>query len=106
MQIKVKISSTITEPAIHGQTDQKHLEFINEPMGDKAVTKLAGIGGTLGARMSSKGHDKAYVVLGQFLVCNKDEEDFVKWMVSTFRARKKSAVDCYQCLSDYFDQFA
>ena len=75
-------------------------------MGAKAVTELAGIGANLGAKMSSKGFDRAYVVLGQFLVCNKDREAFVKWMVKTFGARRKSAGDCYQCLFDYFDQFA
>ena len=106
MQIKVKISSTITEPAIHRDTDQKHLDFINEPIGAKPVTELAGIWENLGARMSREGFDKAYVVFGQFLVFNREKEAFVEWMMKTFRARPKSATACYQCLSDYFDQFA
>lgn len=39
-------------------TSQKHRNFIAEPMSDKPVTDLAGIGDVLGKRLSSKGFDK------------------------------------------------
>ena len=43
---------------------QKHRDFILEPMGEKEVTAVAGIGPVLGSRLSEKGFDKAYVLLG------------------------------------------
>lgn len=39
-------------------TSQKHRNFIAEPMGEKPVTDLAGIGEVLGKRFESKGFDK------------------------------------------------
>ena len=45
-------------------------------MGQKPVTQLAGIGEALGGRLASKGFDKAYVVLGQFLLLKMNEELF------------------------------
>jgi barrier-to-autointegration factor len=39
-------------------TSQKHQDFVSEPMGDKDVTCVAGIGPVLGQRLSDKGYDK------------------------------------------------
>ncbi|XP_059350292.1 barrier-to-autointegration factor-like [Daphnia carinata] len=86
-------------------TSQKHRNFVAEPMGDKAVTDLAGIGGVLGDRLEKKGFDKAYVVLGQFLVLKKNKELFVDWLKDTAGANAKQAGDCHQCLSDWCDEF-
>ncbi|KAB7499225.1 UNVERIFIED_CONTAM: hypothetical protein RMT77_006081 [Armadillidium vulgare] len=86
-------------------TSQKHRNFVAEPMGDKSVTELAGIGNVLGDRLSSKGFDKAYVVLGQFLVLKKNEELFIDWIKDTAGANSKQARDCHQCLSDWCEEF-
>merc|ERR1711981_614377 len=86
-------------------TSQKHRNFIAEPMSDKPVTELAGIGETLGKRLSSKGFDKAYVVLGQFLVLKKNRDLFVDWLKDYAGANSKQSADCYQCLSDWCDEF-
>lgn len=39
-------------------TSQKHKDFVAEPMGEKSVMALAGIGEVLGKRLEDKGFDK------------------------------------------------
>ncbi|XP_055311090.1 barrier-to-autointegration factor [Sitodiplosis mosellana] len=86
-------------------TSQKHRNFVAEPMGEKPVTDLAGVGETLGKRLAEAGFDKAYTVLGQYLILKKDSELFKDWMKDTCNANAKQATDCYQCLSDWCEEF-
>lgn len=44
------------------RTSQKHKEFIAEPMGEKEITCVAGIGEVLGKRLQDKGYDKVKFV--------------------------------------------
>ena len=74
-------------------------------MGDKLVTDLAGIGPVLGGKLAEKGFDKAYVVLGQFLVLKKNEELFKDWVNQTCGANAKQSGDCYNCLKEWCDAF-
>ncbi|CAL4132364.1 unnamed protein product [Meganyctiphanes norvegica] len=80
-------------------------DFVAEPMGEKAVSDLEGIGPVLGERLASRGYNKAYVVLGQFLVLKKNKELFIDWLQDTSGANSKQAGDCYQCLSDWCEEF-
>lgn len=86
-------------------TSQKHRNFVLEPMGEKEVTELAGIGPVLGGKLKDKGFDKAYTVLGQFLLLKKNEEYFVDWVKDTCGANSKQATDCCNCLRDWCDSF-
>ena len=86
-------------------TSQKHRNFVSEPMGDKDVSDLAGIGKVLGGKLQDAGFDKAYVVLGQFLVLKKDEEMFLGWIRSTTGANSRQSKDCYNCLKEWCDAF-
>uniref|UniRef100_A0A0K8TT20 Barrier-to-autointegration factor-like protein n=1 Tax=Tabanus bromius TaxID=304241 RepID=A0A0K8TT20_TABBR len=86
-------------------TSQKHRNFVAEPMGDKPVKDLAGVGDTLGARLEAAGFDKAYTVLGQYLILKKDAELFKEWMKDVCNATSKQASDCYQCLNDWCEEF-
>ena len=47
-------------------TSQKHQDFVGEPMGEKEVTAIAGIGTVLGERLSEKGFDKVNALLAVF----------------------------------------
>ncbi|XP_030036231.2 barrier-to-autointegration factor [Manduca sexta] len=86
-------------------TSQKHRNFVAEPMGEKPVTELAGIGPVLGKRLETAGFDKAYIVLGQYLVLKKDRELFQELMKDVCSASSKQSGDCYQCLKDWCDEF-
>lgn len=39
-------------------TSQKHRNFVAEPMGEKPVSELAGVGEVLGRRLETAGFDK------------------------------------------------
>ncbi|KAJ3588847.1 hypothetical protein NHX12_009701 [Muraenolepis orangiensis] len=86
-------------------TSQKHKDFVAEPMAEKNVNALAGIGDVLGRRLEERGFDKAYVVLGQFLVLKKDEELFRDWLKDTCSANSQKQGDCYGCLREWCDSF-
>lgn len=39
-------------------TSQKHKNFVGEPMGEKDIREVAGIGEVLGKRLTDSGYDK------------------------------------------------
>ncbi|KAK6997666.1 barrier-to-autointegration factor [Biomphalaria glabrata] len=86
-------------------TSKKHQNFVSEPMGEKPVTDLAGIGEVLGKRLEENNYDRAYTVLGQFLLFKKDPELFKDWLKETCGANAKQQEDCYSCLKEWCDQF-
>lgn len=47
-------------------TSQKHRNFVQEPMGEKSVTELAGIGEVLGGRLKEHGFDMVFFFLSFF----------------------------------------
>jgi hypothetical protein len=86
-------------------TSQKHQDFVSEPMGEKDVTEVAGIGKVLGQRLIDKGFDKAYVLLGQFLVMKKDEENFKEWLKDACGANALQATNCFECLNEWCNSY-
>jgi len=55
-------------------TSQKHRNFVAEPMGEKPVTDLAGIGEVLGDRLMKEGYDKvlltySYRLIKTIIIC-------------------------------------
>lgn len=48
---------------------------------------------------------QAYVVLGQYLVLKKNQELFIEWLKDEANANTKQARDCYECLTEWCEQF-
>nr|XP_056709801.1 barrier-to-autointegration factor-like [Euleptes europaea] len=86
-------------------TSRKHRDFVGEPMGEKPVSSLAGIGDVLGKKLEAKGFHKASDVFGQFLVLKKDEDLFRAWLKDTCGASAKQSRDCSGCLREWCDAF-
>ncbi|VDD87667.1 unnamed protein product [Enterobius vermicularis] len=86
-------------------TSVKHREFISEPMGEKEVTAIAGIGPTYGEKLTQAGFDKAYVVFGQFLLLKKEKDLFVDWLKEVAGVSSHHATSAYNCLKEWSDQF-
>ena len=100
----------------------------HDPIGDRLVTNLPGVGDLLGKNLCSAGFDKvyvcinfkekilasiknifknlfqAYVLLGQFLVLKKNRDLFVDWL-KDFGANSEESEVCYQYLFDWCDEF-
>ncbi|XP_065369211.1 barrier-to-autointegration factor-like [Calliphora vicina] len=86
-------------------TSKKHRDFVSDPMGEKPVTDLAGIGTILGDRLNEAGFNKANAVLGQYLVLQRNEYRFTEWIQTTCNANSKQAKDCFNCLNEWCDRF-
>ncbi|KAI0235705.1 Barrier-to-autointegration factor [Lamellibrachia satsuma] len=82
-------------------TSKKHKLFVCEPMEQKDVESLPGIDVVLGGRLREKGYVKAYIVLGRFLMLNRDQNQFMCWMHDMCGANMKQACDCYRCLCEW-----
>ncbi|KAI7799000.1 putative barrier-to-autointegration factor [Triplophysa rosa] len=82
-------------------TSQKHRLFCSEPMGDKSVYTLPGIGLVLGGRLEKIGIFKARDVLGRFLVLGMDEWKYKSWLRDSCGANAKQQRDCYNCLKEW-----
>jgi len=86
-------------------TSQKHRDFVGEPMGEKEIYEVAGIGKVLGEKLVKMGFDKAYVMLGQFLLLKKDQDDFKEWLKAEIGANSKQGGDAATCMSEWCNAF-
>uniref|UniRef100_A0A8C2S8D2 Barrier-to-autointegration factor n=1 Tax=Capra hircus TaxID=9925 RepID=A0A8C2S8D2_CAPHI len=84
---------------------QKKSPFVAESRGQVPVGHLSSLGEVLGKKLEERGFDKAYVVLGQFLVLKKDEDLFREWLKDTCGANAKQSRDCFGCLREWCDAF-
>ncbi|MEN2495360.1 MAG: Barrier-to-autointegration factor [Marteilia pararefringens] len=91
--------------AVKTSTSLKHQNFLSEPMGEKLITSVPGIGPKYGELLSKDGYDKAYVLLGQFLVLKKDKKSFYEnFLMEEYKMSKQHAEACYESFLAYADQ--
>jgi hypothetical protein len=74
----------------------KHRDFVSERMGEKGVTKIAGLG-EYGEKLAARGFDSAYSVLGQFLLLKKQKDLFLEWL----DIEPNHGESCFACLSEW-----
>ena len=85
-------------------TTIKHQSFISEPIGDKNVFALPGIGKVYGENLEAAGFKRAYAVVGQFLILEKSEVRFKEWLNETCGADARNQQSCYMALKDWTQQ--
>lgn len=88
------------EPPAKGK---KHLKFVKEPIGEKTVFDLPGIGEVLGGRLEKKGFGLAKDLLDMYLQLNGDENEFLHWINKECGANQKQGGDCCRCLKEWYE---
>merc|ERR1711915_682376 len=91
--LHVQVKTTATSTSV------KHRNFLSEPIGDKDVKSVAGVGDVYGRKLAEAGYDKAYVLLGQFLVLKKDATNFKAFLKDEFSVADRYAEQVFQCLN-------
>ena len=96
-----------------------------EPIGDKTIQDVPGIGDILGTKLSEAGYDKvikskatkslsvikknffvqAYTLFGKYLLCNKDVEQFQDWIQTQCGANSHQAKTAAQAFSEWAEAF-
>ncbi|XP_044516662.1 barrier-to-autointegration factor-like protein [Gracilinanus agilis] len=79
--------------------------FLGEPMGEKCVAFVDGVGRDLARSLITCGYDKAYVLLGQFLLMHKKDEEFQMWLRMSFGATRQEARMIANCLREWCNSF-
>ncbi|KAK6317628.1 hypothetical protein J4Q44_G00130280 [Coregonus suidteri] len=82
-------------------TSQKHRNFVSEPMGNRSVRDVPGIGPVQGRRLEDKGVPRADQMLGQYLVSGRDQGQFQGYLKNTTGANAKQQSDAYNGMREW-----
>ncbi|KAL1787086.1 barrier-to-autointegration factor [Sigmodon hispidus] len=75
--------------------------FLSEPIGEKDVAWVDGISRELAINLVTKGFNKAYILLGQFLLMHKNEAEFQRWIICCCGATEYEARQSSTCLKEW-----
>ncbi|XP_037668410.1 barrier-to-autointegration factor-like protein [Choloepus didactylus] len=79
--------------------------FLSEPIGEKDVGQVDGISCELAVSLVTKGFNKAYILLGQFLLMHKNEAEFQRWIMHCCGATVVEARESARCLKEWCSCF-
>ena len=83
-------------------TTRKHSLFVFEPMGNKSVQHIPGIGYAIGRRLADRGLPYAYQLYGQYLLLQRSKTKFIIWLIGLgVGANRMHAENAYACLNEY-----
>ena len=83
-------------------TSQKiHEEFVSEPIGEKLVKEVPGVGPELEERLKKKGCHTARYLLGMYLI--KGEQEFKAWLEIECGANTQEQHGCSLSLREWCD---
>lgn len=86
-------------------TSAKSRNFANNPIGDKFVNEIPGVGSVLKEALNKKGIMYAYNIVGKYNApkVNRDEQDFKEWL-QKLGANRKHQNDCYVAVKEWCDR--
>lgn len=79
---------------------EKHRDFVCEPMGDKSVYRVPGIGRVTGDNMSRDGIKTAKALYGYFMA----DQDTFKDKVMSYGANTSQQEAAYRAMKEYAEQ--
>jgi hypothetical protein len=82
-------------------TTQKHKIFVAEPMNNKAVTAIAGIGSVAERKLKEHGITSASILFGYFLIFEKDQTKFIELLETKGNISAHNARRAYETLNEW-----
>ncbi|KAL0994926.1 hypothetical protein UPYG_G00129460 [Umbra pygmaea] len=84
-------------------TSQKHRAFVSEPIGNRSVRDVPGIGPVQGRRLEEQGQPRADQMVGRFLTSGRNEEQFQRTLHRDTGANAKQQRDAHQAMKEWTD---
>lgn len=86
-------------------TTKKHQLFVSEPLGEKSIDVLPGVGKTLTQRFVANNLTKAQHIVGAFLLLDQDREKFIPWFKQECGGNERHANMCFNALQQWCIEF-
>lgn len=86
-------------------TTLKHRIFTGEPMGDKKITEIPGIGPVAEKKFAKHNYNFAYQIFGEYLILKKDVEVFSKFLSDIGGMNAPNIKNCVESIETWSDSF-